>query len=171
MLRSRIALIVVPVTALAISSCDGTTEGLAPVTGKVVCNGQPAAGAILFFHRQSGGPAPPTSVAGVIPSAIVREDGAFTVESASLGRGAAPGQYTVLVQWPEPGESAAAAAGSKTKNALVKGKAVVVAKHDKQDALPADRLKGRYADASKPRLTAEIKSRPTDLGTLEITLN
>jgi hypothetical protein len=171
MVRSRIALIVVPIMALALASCSGTAEGLAPVTGKVVCDGQPAAGAILLFHRQSGEPAPPASAAGVIPSAIVRDDGSFTVESAALGSGAAPGKYNVLVQWPERGESAAAASGSKTTNALVKGKAIVVAKHDKQDSLPADRLEGRYADAGKPQLTAEIKSGPTDLGTFEITRN
>ncbi len=98
------------------------------------------------------------------------DDGSFVVESASLGRGAAPGKYNVLVQWPEPDDTATAGAGGKTKTARVRGKQVVVAKHDKLDPLPTDRLKGRYSDASKPQLKAEIKPGSTDLGTLEITL-
>ena len=65
---------------------------------------------------------------------------------------------------------AAATSASKTKSANVRGKTVVVAKHEKFDAVPTDRLMGRYSDASKPQLTAEIKSGPTDLGTLEITM-
>ncbi len=167
MKRSRVAAIVMPILALA--SCAGTGEGLAPVTGKVVCDGQPAAGAILFFHRQPGEPAVPPAAAGVIPSATVLDDGSFIVESAGLGLGAAPGKYNVLVQWPELGDTPPAGAGGKTKNASVRGKAIVVAKHNRLDPLPKDRLKGRYADASKPEIKAEIKPGPTDLGTLEIT--
>ncbi len=170
MIRSRVAVIVLPALALMLSSCGGTAEGLASATGKVVCDGQPAAGAILYFHRQPGEPAPPPSAAGVIPSAVVSDDGSFVVESASLGRGAAPGKYNVLVQWPEPDESVAAGAGSKTKTTRVRGKQIVVAKHDKLDPVPSDRLKGRYSDSSKPQLKAEIKPGSTDLGTLEITL-
>ena len=58
MIRSRILVIVAAALALMLTSCGGTAEGLEPVTGKVVCDGQPAAGAILFFHRQPGQPAP-----------------------------------------------------------------------------------------------------------------
>ena len=167
MFRSRVIVVVVPALALTLASCGGTAEGLAPVTGKVVCDGQPAAGAILFFHRQAGEPAPPPSSAGVVPSAIVRDDGSYTVESTALGRGAAPGKYNVLIQWPEQGD--AAAAGGKTKTATVKGKQVIVAKHDKFDPVPSDRLKGRYADPGKPQLKAEIKPGPNGLD-YEITL-
>ncbi len=170
MIRSRVAAVVVPALALALPSCGGTAEGLAPVTGKVVCDGQPAAGAVVVFHRQAGEPAPPPSAAGVIPSATVGDDGSFTVESASLGRGAAPGKYNVLVQWPEQGDAAAAAAGSRTKDARIGGKKVVVAKHDKLDPVPSDRLKGRYSDSGKPQFKYEIKPGANDLGTLEITL-
>jgi hypothetical protein len=168
MIRWRVGVIMMPALALTLASCGGTAEGLSPVTGKVVCDGQPAAGAILLFHRQAGEPAPPPSTAGVIPSATVRDDGSFSVESASLGRGAAPGKYNVLVQWPEQAD--AAAAGAKTKNASVGGKKVVVAKHDKLDPVPSDRLKGRYSDAGKPQFQYEIKPGSNDLGTLEVSL-
>jgi hypothetical protein len=167
-IRRRILVVAMPIVALTLPSCGGTAEGLAPVTGKVVCDGQPAAGAVLVFHRQRGEPAPPTA-AGVIPSATVRDDGSFTVESGPLGRGAAPGKYDVLVQWPEPGDAAPADA-PKAKEARLGGKKVVVAKNAKLDPVPSDRLKGRYSDAGKPQLKAEIKPGSNDLGTLEITL-
>jgi hypothetical protein len=156
--------------ALALASCGGTGEGLAPLTGKVVCDGQPAAGAILLFHRQPGEPAPPAAAAGVIPSAIVHDDGYFAVESGDLGRGAAPGKYNVLVQWPEQDDASTAGSGRKTSNTNVKGASVTVAKHERLDRMPADRLKGRYSDASQPRLKAEVKPGAPDLGTIEITL-
>jgi hypothetical protein len=169
MMRSRVAVVVVPALALVLPSCGGTAEGLAPVTGKVVCDGQPAAGAILFFHRQTGEPAPPPSAAGVIPSATVRDDGSFTVESAALGRGAAPGKYDVLIQWPDERQVGETNVGGKTKTARVGGKNVVVAKRDKLGAVASDRLKGRYSDPSKPQLKAEIKPGPNQLG-YELTL-
>jgi hypothetical protein len=71
------------VAALAWSciSCSGTAEGLSSVSGKVVCSGQPAAGAVLVFHRESGQDAAPANAASVIPSAVAGDDGSFTVES------------------------------------------------------------------------------------------
>jgi hypothetical protein len=47
MIRSWAAAIMMAILAIALASCGGTAEGLAPVTGKVVVNGQPAAGAVL----------------------------------------------------------------------------------------------------------------------------
>ena len=83
------SLIVLVGLALVLPSCSGTGEGLVPVSGKLVCDGQPAAGAILLFHRVSSAPAPAAkAAAGVIPSATVGSDGTFSVESAALGRGA-----------------------------------------------------------------------------------
>ncbi len=76
----------------------------------------------------------------------------------------------MLIQWPEQDDAALAGSGRKTKKATVRGVGVTVVKHDKLDPVPADRLKGRYSDATKPQLKAEVKPGPTDLGTLEITL-
>jgi hypothetical protein len=169
MIRTRLSVIVLPALAIVLSSCGGTGEGLTPVNGKLVCDGQPAAGAILFFHRQAGESAPSPNAGTVIPSATVGSDGSFSVESAALGRGAVPGKYHVLVQWPES-ENQPAATGGKAKPARVGGKSVVVAKHDRLDPVPNDRLKGKYSDAANPRLTAVVKPAATDLGTLEITM-
>ncbi len=64
------------------------------MTGKVVCDGQPAAGAIVVLHRQQGEPAPPPAMAGVIPSATVNDDGSFAVESGGLGAEPRPASTT-----------------------------------------------------------------------------
>lgn len=169
-IRSQVMAVVIPIFALALSSCTGAGEGLAPVQGKVVCDGQPAAGAIVLFHRQPGEPAVPPAAAGIIPSATVNEDGFFTVESGGLGRGAAPGKYNLLIQWPEQDDLSTAGTNRKTKKTNVRGVGVTVAKHEKFDPVPGDRLKGRYSDATKPQLKAEVKTGATDLGTIEITL-
>jgi hypothetical protein len=149
-------------------SCTGTAEGLSPVSGKVLCNGQPAAGAVLVFHRETGGDTQAATTANIIPSAVAGDDGSFTVESQPLGYGAAPGKYKVLIQWPEDSDPAQARSGSKTKTASVGGKKVSVTKRSKLDPVAPDRLKGRYMDSSKPQFHAEVKAGATDLGTFEL---
>ncbi len=152
MTRRLVPAAVVSVLASLCVSCGGTAAGLSSVSGKVVCNGQPAAGAVLHFHRQAGEPAPPPGAANIIPTAIVGDDGHFTVESPPLGYGAAPGKYNIVVQWPEEQDPAQARAAAKPKVATIKGKKVVMTKHDKLDPKAPDRLHGRYADASKTAL-------------------
>ena len=151
-------------------SCGGPAAGLSAVSGKVVCNGQPAAGAVLSFHRQAGKPPPPQAAANLIPSAIVQNDGGFVVETHPLGYGAAPGKYAILVQWSQESDPGQSRGTGKSKVATIKGKRVVMTKHDKLEPLAPDRLKGRYCDADKPLLRAEVKSGPNDLGTLELEL-
>jgi hypothetical protein len=161
-------LVTVAAAALALPcvSCNGTAEGLSEVTGKVMCNGQPAAGAVLVFHRQAGTEAPPASAAAVIPSATAQEDGSFRVESHPLGFGAAPGKYTVLVRWPD--EPTAESGSKSSKTTKIKGKTVVLTKNDKGIGEGHDRLEGRYMDSSKSLLQFEVKPGPNDLGTLEL---
>jgi hypothetical protein len=163
-------LVTAAIAALAGScvSCTGTAEGLSSVSGKVLCNGQPAAGAVLLFHRETGGDAQAATTANIIPSAVAGDDGRFTVESQPLGYGAAPGKYKVLVQWPKDSDPSQPPAGSKTTTASVRGKNVSVSKRDKLAPVTVDRLKGRYMDASKPQLHAEVKAGPNDLGTFEL---
>jgi hypothetical protein len=151
-------------------SCSGTAEGLSPAYGKILCNGQPAAGAVLVFHRERGGEGVPANVASVIPSAVAGDDGSFTVESQPIGYGAAPGKYKVLVQWPEGSDGTGARSSSKTTIASVAGKKVAVTKRKKLDPIAPDRLKGRYMDSSKPQFHAEVKAGSTDLGTFDLEL-
>jgi hypothetical protein len=160
------------IAALAWScvACTGTADGLSSVSGKILCNGQPAAGAVLVFHRESGGAAAPANVSSVIPSAVASDDGSFTVETQPIGYGAAPGKYKVLVQWPEDSDTTGARSSSKTNIASVAGKKVTVTKRNKLDPVAPDRLKGRYMDSSKPQFHAEVKAGSTDLGTFELEL-
>jgi hypothetical protein len=151
-------------------SCGRTGAGLSSVSGKVMCNGQPAAGAMLYFHRQPGGPTPPRGAAEIIPFATVAADGSFAVESQPLGYGAAPGKYHILVQWTEEHDPAQVRGAGNTKVSTIKGKTVALAKRTKLDPLAPDRLKGRYSDPAKPLLQADVKPGSNDLGTLELQL-
>ncbi len=153
------------------SACTGPAPGLASVTGKVLCDGQPANGAILYFQRQPGGDKLAPNLDGVVPSATVQDDGSFTVESAPVGYGAAPGKYAVVAQWPENNDPSPDQASAKTKQATVRGKKIAVSKRSAVDLVPVDRLKGRYMDKSKKLLPdVEIKAGTNDLGTIELKL-
>ena len=149
-------------------SCGGSAEGLADATGKVTSGGQPAPGAVLTFHRQPGSTPPPASVATVIPSATVQEDGSFRVESFPLGRGIAPGSYKVCIEWPEAADSTKIDNDSKTKSTTRQGKTVVVNRRGRYGNFREDRLKGRLADAGKTPFGAEVKAGTNDLGAYEI---
>jgi hypothetical protein len=163
--------LVLPALACLSISCQGPAEGLSSVSGKVLCNGEPASGAVLLFHRQAGGDSAAAGVAHVIPTAIVQDDGSFTVESPPLGYGALPGSYAVLAQWPKEQGLDQDRATDRTKTISNRGKTVIVSKHNKLDPVAPDRLKGRYMDMSKPFLQTEVKPGSNDLGTLEFSLN
>ncbi len=151
-------------------SCTGTGEGLSSVTGKVRCNGQPVTGAVLIFHRESGGTSVLADVGAIVPSAVTTDDGSFTVESQPLGYGALPGKYKVLIQWPEETDTTHIRSSTKTKRASVAGKKVNVTRRNKLDPVAPDRLKGRYMDTKKPQFWAEVRGSPTDVGTFELQL-
>jgi hypothetical protein len=151
-------------------SCGGAAPGLAPAAGKVVCDGRPAAGAVLSFHRQAGGSAPPPGAADLIPTATVGDDGTFTVESYPLGAGIAPGTYKVLIQWAAAPEAAQAGDGTSSKTVSARGQKIVVTRRDKFGNVRDDRLKGRYADREKTPFKAEIRPGANDLGTYETTM-
>jgi hypothetical protein len=152
-------------------SCQVPAEGLSSVSGKVFCDGEPAAGAVLLFYRQAGGEPVSPGVAQVVPTAVVQHDGSFTVESVHRGSGASPGSYAVLAQWPNEQEVGNAGVTDKSEATSIRGKKVVVSKHNKHDSAAPDRLKGRYMDMRKPLLKTEVKPGPNDLGTLDLSLN
>jgi len=86
------------------TGCSGEGDATVPVyptTGRVVFEGQPAAGAFLTFHPKepnAAGPGnqtpPPTATAGA--------DGAFSLTTATKDDGAPAGEYVVTVQWNRP---------------------------------------------------------------------
>jgi len=75
----------------------GKSNALYPVSGTVTHSGKPAAGAIVEFWRKGANPLSEPTIMG-----LVAEDGSFTVSCGQLGKGAPPGEYGVLVKWPQP---------------------------------------------------------------------
>lgn len=78
-------------------ACSDSTDHritVFPVSGKVLFNGQPAAGAqVLLFPK--GHALPDGSAA----TGIVKDDGTFQASIYSDGSGVPPGEYVVTVQW------------------------------------------------------------------------
>ena len=62
--------------ALGLAGC-GTPAGFFPVSGKVLYKGEPAAGAVVYFHRE--GPTP-ALVMSTLPVGIAEEDGSFYLD-------------------------------------------------------------------------------------------
>jgi hypothetical protein len=124
--------------ALACGACGN--DKIYPVSGTVTYQGSPASGAVVFFHRQSGDPTTEPTVVG-----IVQEDGSFELVCGSLGKGAPPGVYNVLIEW---------------KRVNGEGK--------QRPQTGPDKLKGRYADAKRPLLHATVEARATTLPPFEL---
>jgi hypothetical protein len=80
---------------LALPSCGPSGPRLYPVTGQVLFEDKPAAGATVVFHLVGGSADAPK------PGATVKDDGSFTLNSYPHGAGAPEGDYTVLVTWFE----------------------------------------------------------------------
>jgi hypothetical protein len=128
------------VLALASASCSNKNN-LYPVSGKVTYKGSPASGATVFFRRQGGDAMNDHMVMG-----IVQEDGSFELVCGSLGKGAPPGEYDVLIEWKH--------VSGQSKGRPLHG---------------PDKLKGRYADPKRPLLYAKIEAKVTNLPPFELT--
>jgi hypothetical protein len=126
--------------ALACASCAGKNN-LYPVSGKVTYKRAPASGAAVFFRRQGGDSMNEHMIMG-----IVQEDGTFELVCGSLGKGAPPGEYDVLIEW-------------KRVSAQGKGRPVRA----------PDKLNGRYADPNHPPFHASIKPQRNDLPPFDLT--
>jgi hypothetical protein len=124
---------------LACSSCN--RNNLYPVSGKVTYKGSPASGATVFFYPQSGKPVNDCMTIGV-----VGEDGSFEVVCGSLGKGAPPGEYDVVIEW---------------KPVSVQGKG--------RPRHGPDKLSGRYADPKHPLLHATVEAKANNLRSFELT--
>jgi len=131
---------VLAVIGLACTAC-GNSNNLYPVFGTVTYRGTPAAGATVFLRRHGADPMNEHAIMG-----IVGEDGSFKLVCGSLGNGAPPGEYDVLIEWKQ-GQSQARGLAHKAR----------------------DRLKGRYADPQRPRLQALVKAEANHLPPFELT--
>lgn len=81
---------------VAVCGCGRSGEQLFPVTGKVMVNGKPAAGALVFLHRE--GRADPNEP---VPYGTAKDDGSFDVITREPGDGVKPGDYKVTIYFPD----------------------------------------------------------------------
>jgi hypothetical protein len=148
-------LTIVAVTAFfhALVGC-GNPPGLYSVSGKVLHHGEPADGAVVYFHQEG----PLASPLQTIPFGIVQDDGRFDLTSDNVGNGCPPGKYAVLVEWRDQGDGVSPVK-TKGKTNLVKRSRV---------RSGPDRLNGRYLDINKPRLHAEVLPQSNTLAAFEI---
>ncbi len=94
MIMRSVLVLALAILPAVLAGC-GNAAGRFPVSGKVTYQGEPAAGAVVYFHRQME----PGSPSESIMYGIVEDDGSFQLTSDDLGNGARPGSYIVLVEW------------------------------------------------------------------------
>jgi hypothetical protein len=124
--------------AAAVVGCGSGSKAY-PVQGQVFHRGQPAAGAVVYFHlKDNKDPSRP------VPSGTAGPDGTFRLSTFGTEDGAPPGEYVVTVYWPESGP-----ASGKEKAAS-------------RDS-PADRLGERFAKPGPNSPTATVEARPNQL--------
>jgi hypothetical protein len=129
------------IPAVLAFACLSCSNGLHPVSGRVTYKGQPASGATVFFHRRGADPLNEHMI-----MAIVQDDGSFSLVSGHQGEGAPPGDYDVLIEWKQ---------GPNRRKGRLR-------------TMP-DKLKGRYAEPSRPLLHATLKAEANHLPPFELT--
>jgi hypothetical protein len=125
-------------TLLALAALAGCSpqEKLNPVTGKVLFQGEPLAGALVSFH--TGGSQP------YVATGLTKEDGTFSVVTGE-SEGAHAGKYKVTVMCHVP----------------VKSQATGMAFGGMEET--EDRLKGAYSNFKTSTIEVEIKEGPNQL--------
>lgn len=86
----------VSLVLLCCVSC-GSKRKLYPVRGQVMCDGQPAEGAIVTLHALDA-----SQPMQEVPSSRVKADGSFTIGTYEPEDGAPPGDYKVIIIWLPP---------------------------------------------------------------------
>lgn len=132
--------------AFAAAGCDGDEVErveVQPVTGRVLANGKPAAGAVLQFV-----PANSTDPNAIRPRAVAGDDGAFVFQTYDPGDGIPPGEYLVSVKWAGPKRKAAAAPAPEEQDP--DGGAIM--------GPPPDYFKGKYANPRTSGLRVKVNA-------------
>ncbi len=154
MIRHWLVILAGMAAFIGASGC-GNPPGYYPVHGKVLYKGEPAAGAVVYFHQVgSDAPKPPST-----PFGIVEDDGRFSIICDGVGNGCPPGQYAVLVEWRDGAGDGIVPVKSAGKTKLVKRSRV---------RSGPDRLGGRYFDAAKPLIHAEVLPQTNSLAPFEL---
>jgi hypothetical protein len=133
----------------------GNASGLYPVSGKVLHKGEPATGAVVYFHDEG----PASSASPAIPFGVVEDDGSFNLTCDNQGNGCPPVKYDVLVEWRDGTGDGVIPVKSTGKTKLVKRSRVRSGPY---------RLKGRYFDITKPLLHVEVLPQSNPLPPFEL---
>jgi LPS sulfotransferase NodH len=141
--------------------CGNKTPGYYAVQGKVLYKGEPAPGAVVYFHR-----ADRMASSQAIPFGIAEQDGSFSLNCDGVGHGCPPGQYDVLVEWRGKPDLEVAAPKAARATAKVKE----AAPNRQMARQGVDRLKGRYFDIAKPLLHAEVLPQANTIPPFELDL-
>lgn len=134
-LSPRMLAVLVLVTAAAAGCGRGGGPTPVAVAGRVAtAAGQPCGGALVVFH-----PRDTARLNDAKPVAIAADDGSFQATTTRQNDGAVPGEYGVTVVWPDP---------TKRKQQM--------SLSSEGGSSGPDRLKGRYGNPGRPRITVTI---------------
>lgn len=141
----RAALLALAVgTAVAVSGCGNDKMSTRPVTGTVLVNKKPAAGAMVIFCPTSGS----EELMKMRPFGVVGADGKFELTSFDKGDGLPEGDYKVLVRWP------ASSSGNQVDGTV--------------SMTGPDRLRGKYMNLEKTPLSVKVESSTSELPPFEL---
>lgn len=82
--------------ALLLPGCDSDHLRVYPVKGKLLINDRPAAGVTILFLAY-----PPIVGLPCGPAGVTGSDGSFSLTTFTAYDGAPPGDYRVILSWPE----------------------------------------------------------------------
>ncbi len=119
------------------AGCQPDRLPVYPVTGSVFYQGRPASDARVIFHPLGGS----DQLQRERPMGTVAADGTFRLTTYDRGDGLPAGEYQISVVWR------GAATPQDTNNADF---------DERNEAMPADRLQGRYADPATSGLSVTI---------------
>jgi hypothetical protein len=154
-MNNRLILILAAAALPGFHGGCGNPPGHYPVHGTVLFKGEPAAGAVVYFHPEG----PAAALAPTIPFAITEDDGRFHVVCDSRGNGCPPGKYAVLVEWRDGSGDGVVPVKSRGKASLVKRSRV---------RSGPDKLGGRYLNLTKPLLHVEVLPQSNSLSPFEL---
>lgn len=157
-MRSQM-LVVLLVSLPAVLGCDDGRVARYPVSGTVLVDGQPAAGAIVIFCPVETSP----EAERLRPAGRTDATGKFKLTTIDPNDGAPAGKYKVMVQWPEGAEAAAGAGGPSGLPAAA------VDRGGRGGPRPADRLQGKYYSLERTPLTATVEEQSNELPPFELT--
>jgi hypothetical protein len=129
----------------AVAGCGEGKIPLYPVTGKVLVDGQPAAGAMVIFCPIEGS----EELMRERPLGIAGADGTFLLTTFLKDDGAPAGQYKVIAQWTTNSTSADPRRAGRGGGGV-------------------DRLRGKYFNLDRTPFTATIEEGTNELAPFEL---